>query len=136
MAKTDKKAAAKPAAKKAAPAKAAPAKKAPAKAAPAKKAPAKALTKAEILDGIAAKAAISKAQAKAAYDALLAIAYAGAKCEAGITLPGLVKLSIGKRAARIGRNPATMAQIKIPAAKIVKVKALKALKDGVLGKGK
>jgi DNA-binding protein HU-beta len=134
MAKTDKKAAAKPAAKKAAPAKAAPAKKAPAKAAPAKKAPAKALTKADILDGIAAKAAISKVQAKAAYDALVEIAYAGAKSETGILLPGLGKFVKGQRAARTGRNPATGAVIKIKAAKTLKFKVAKAAKDAVLGK--
>jgi len=89
-------------------------------------------TKAAILAEIAAKAGITKAQAEAAYATLLAIAYAGAKLPAGLTLPGLVKLSIGKRAARTGVNPKTKEKIKIPAAKIVKVKALKALKDGVL----
>lgn len=114
-----KKAAAKPAAKPAA-------KKAPAKAAP--------MTKAAILAEIAAKAGITKAQAEAAYATLLAVAYAGAKKADGITLPGLGKISVGKRAARTGRNPATGAEIKIPAAKVVKFKVLKALKDGVLGK--
>ena len=89
-------------------------------------------TKGAILAEIATKAGITKAQAEAAYDTLLAIAYAGAKLPAGITLPGLAKLSIGKRAARTGINPKTKEKIKIPAAKIVKVKALKALKDGVL----
>ena len=91
-------------------------------------------TKGAILAEIATKAGITKAQAEAAYDTLLSIAYAGAKLPAGITLPGLAKLSIGKRAARTGRNPATGAEIKIPAAKVVKFKVLKALKDGVLGK--
>ena len=89
-------------------------------------------TKGAILAEIATKAGITKAQAEAAYGTLLAIAYAGAKLPAGITLPGLAKLSIGKRAARTGVNPKTKEKIKIPAAKIVKVKALKALKDGVL----
>ncbi len=89
-------------------------------------------TKGAILAEIATKAGITKAQAEAAYDTLLAIAYAGAKQPAGITLPGLAKLSVGKRAARMGVNPKTKEKIKIPAAKIVKVKALKALKDGVL----
>ena len=116
-----------------------PAKKPAAKPAakPAKKAPAKAkivvpTTKAAILAEIATKAGITKAQAEAAYATLLAIAYAGAKLPAGITLPGLVKLSIGKRAARVARNPQNGAEIKIPAAKVVKAKILKALKDGAL----
>ena len=89
-------------------------------------------TKGAILAEIATKAGITKAQAEAAYGTLLAIAYAGAKQAAGITLPGLAKISVGKRAARTGVNPKTKEKIKIPAAKIVKVKALKALKDGVL----
>ena len=120
-----KKPAAKPAAK--------PAPKKAAKPAP-KKAPKDDVptTKGDILAYIAAKAVITKAQAEAAYAALLEIAYRGAKKSAGITLPGLAKLSIGKRAARTGVNPKTKEKIKIPAAKIVKVKALKALKDGVL----
>ena len=126
MAKTEKKAAAKPAAKKAAP------KAAAKKAAP--KAAAKAMTKADILDGIAAKAAISKVQAKAAYDALVEIAYAGAKSETGILLPGLGKFVKGQRAARTGRNPSTGAVIKIKAAKTLKFKVAKAAKDAVLGK--
>jgi DNA-binding protein HU-beta len=115
-----------------------PAKKpAPAKKAPAKKAPAKAkivvpTTKAAILAEVATKAGITKKQAEDAYATLLAIAYAGAKLPAGITLPGLVKLSIGKRAARVARNPRTGAEIKVPAAKVVKAKVLKALKDGAL----
>lgn len=86
-------------------------------------------TKAAILDQIKDKAGISKAQAAAAYDAIVAIAYAGAKLPAGITLPGICKISIGKRAARTGINPLTKAKIKIPAAKVIKIKALKALKD-------
>ena len=116
-----------------------PAKKPAAKPAakPAKKAPAKAkvvvpTTKAAILAEIAAKAGITKKQAEDAYATLIAIAYAGAKLPAGITLPGLVKLSIGKRAARVARNPQTGAEIKVPAAKVVKAKVLKALKDGAL----
>ncbi len=112
-----------------------PAAKPAAKPAP-KKAPAKAkvpTTKGDILAEIAAKAGITKAQAEAAYKTLLDIAYAGAKLPAGITLPGLAKLSVGKRAARMGVNPKNPKEkIKIPAAKVVKVKALKALKDGVL----
>ena len=52
----------------------------------AKKVPA---TKSEIMVAIAEAAEISKKQAVAAYDALLKIAYAGAKGPKGILLPGL-----------------------------------------------
>lgn len=124
-----KKPAAKPAAKCAAKCAAKPAAK------PAAKKAAKIVvptTKAGILADIAGKAGITNAQAKLAYDALLSIVYAGAKAPAGITLPGLGKFSIGKRAARTGRNPSTGATIKIPAAKVAKFKFVKAAKDGIL----
>lgn len=138
-------------AKKAAPAKKAPAKKAPVKKAPAtkapaKKAPAKAAvkkpaaskkavvptTKSQILSALAEKGEISKKQAIAVYDALLSIAYAGAKLPKGIVLPGLGKLIKVKRPARKGRNPATGAAIKIPAKTVVKFRIAKAAKDAVL----
>ena len=95
----------------------------------AKKVPA---TKSEIMGAIAEESGISKAQAKAAYDALLSIAYAGAKGPKGITLPGLGKLIKAKSNARMGRNPATGATIKIPARTKVKFRVAKAAKDAVL----
>ena len=95
----------------------------------AKKVPA---TKSEIMAAIADAAAISKKQAVAAYDALLAIAYAGAKGPKGILLPGLGKLSKAKCKARLGRNPATGATIKIPARTKVKFRVARAAKDAVL----
>ena len=119
-------------------AKPAPAKKAaPAKAAPAKKpAPAKVdlKTKAGLIATIADAAKISKAQAEAAYGAFLALAYKNAKAKEGYVVPGLCKIVIGERKARTGHNPQTGAAIKIPKAKILKVKALKVAKDAVLGK--
>ena len=89
-------------------------------------------TKAQILAAIADGAEISKKQAKAAYDTLLAIAYAGAKAKTGILLPGLGKLIKVKRPARKGRNPATGATIKIPAKTVVKFRMAKAAKDEIL----
>ena len=71
-------------------------------------------TKGAILAEIATKAGITKAQAEAAYDTLLAIAYAGAKQPAGITLPGLAKLSVGKRAARMASTPRPRKKSRVP----------------------
>lgn len=48
-----------------------------------------------------------------------------------VTLPGLGKLSINKKAARKGRNPSTGAEITIPAKNVPKFTAAKALKDAV-----
>ena len=48
-------------------------------------------------------------------------------------LIGFGSFSTGARAARVGRNPATGAEIQIPAAKTVKFTAGKAFKDAVNG---
>lgn len=47
-------------------------------------------------------------------------------------LPGLVKVVIQSRKARMGRNPATGAPVKVPPKKVVKARIFKALKDAVL----
>jgi DNA-binding protein HU-beta len=46
-----------------------------------------------------------------------------------VSVPGFFSLSVGQRAAREGRNPATGETIQIPAAKTVKFTAGSALKD-------
>ena len=46
--------------------------------------------------------------------------------------PGMVKLVVQKRKARMGRNPATGEAIKIPAKTVVKARIAKQLKDAVL----
>ena len=47
--------------------------------------------------------------------------------------PGLGKLVLVNRKARMGRNPATGEQIKIPAKRVVKFRVAKAAKDAILG---
>jgi DNA-binding protein HU-beta len=89
-------------------------------------------TKSEIMAALAEAGDITKKQAGIVYDKLLAIAYAGAKDPKGIMLPGLGKLIKVKRPARMGRNPATGAQIKIPAKTVAKFRLAKAAKDAVL----
>jgi len=48
-----------------------------------------------------------------------------------VTLPGIGKLTAAARPARTGRNPQTGEAIEIPAAKVPKFKAAKALKEAV-----
>lgn len=91
-------------------------------------------TKSEIMTALAEATEISKKQAAAVYDELLKIAYAGAKDPKGLMLPGLGKLIKVKSKARMGRNPATGEQIKIPAKTVVKFRLAKAAKDAVLAK--
>ena len=91
-------------------------------------------TKAQIVAAVAEKSGITKKQAATALDALVAIAYAGAKGKNGIMLPGLGKLVLVQRKARKGRNPATGAVIQIKAKKVVKFRVAKAAKDAILAK--
>jgi DNA-binding protein HU-beta len=50
------------------------------------------------------------------------------------TLPGIGKLVLMNRKARMGRNPATGETIKIPAKKVMKFRVAKACKEAILGK--
>jgi DNA-binding protein HU-beta len=92
---------------------------------------AKALSKSQIAAVIADKVAISKKQAVQTLDTIAELAYKNAKNS--FTLPGLGKLVLVNRKARMGRNPATGATIKIPAKRVVKFRVAKAAKDAILG---
>ena len=92
---------------------------------------AKPLTKSQIATAIAEKANLPKRQAVEILEIIADLAYKNAKNS--FTLPGLGKLVLVNRKARFGRNPATGAEIKIPAKKVVKFRVAKACKDAVLG---
>ena len=89
-------------------------------------------TKSEIMAALAEAAGVSKKQAATAYEALVAIAYAGAKQPKGIMLPGLGKMIKAKRKARMGRNPKTGEPMKIAAKTTAKFRLCKAAKEAVL----
>ncbi len=91
---------------------------------------AKPKTKPQVIDGIAQGAGITKKQAKAALETLVAMAYKGAKD--GFTITGLGKLVVVRRKARMGRNPATGETLRIPAKKALKFHISKAAKDAIL----
>jgi DNA-binding protein HU-beta len=92
---------------------------------------AKALSKSQVAAAVAEKAGISKKAAVAILENIAELAYKNAKNS--FTLPGLGKLVLVNRKARIGRNPATGAQINIPAKRVVKFRVAKAAKDAILG---
>lgn len=92
---------------------------------------AKALTKSQIIGAVAETAGLTKKQAAGTIEALVNLAYKNAKNS--FTLPGLGKLVLVNRKARIGRNPATGEQIKIAAKRVVKFRVAKAAKDAILG---
>jgi DNA-binding protein HU-beta len=91
---------------------------------------AKALTKSQTMAKLAEDTGLQKKQIVAVMDALVNLAYKQAKN--AFTLPGLGKLVLVNRKARMGRNPATGATIKIPAKKVVKFRVAKAAKDAIL----
>ncbi len=93
---------------------------------------AKAMTKTQLAARIADKAGITKKLATDILEDIANIAYKEAKNS--FTLPGLGKLVLVQRKARMGRNPATGEAIKIPAKKVVKFRVAKAAKDAILGK--
>jgi DNA-binding protein HU-beta len=92
---------------------------------------AKALSKSQVAGAVADKAGISKKAATEILAIICDLAYKNAKNT--FTLPGLGKLVLVNRAARVGRNPATGEQINIPAKRVVKFRVAKAAKDAILG---
>ena len=91
---------------------------------------AKSKTKSEIIAGIAEATEITKKQAGIVLEEFVKMAYEGAKDK--FVIPGLGKLVLVQRQARIGRNPATGATINIPAKKVVKFRIAKAAKEAIL----
>jgi DNA-binding protein HU-beta len=87
------------------------------------------MNKSELVDKIAVGADITKASAeKLLHSALHQIIKVLTKGD-NVTLVGFGTFKSGKRAARVGRNPATGKEIKIAAAKTVKFSAGKGFKD-------
>ena len=93
----------------------------------------KPLTKSQLSTSLAEKAGITKATARTVIDAMASIACEEVKGKGEFTIPGIGKLVISNRSARMGRNPATGEEISIPARKVLKFRVAKACKDSVLG---
>ncbi len=92
---------------------------------------AKALSKSQIAAAVAEKNGLTKKQATEIIASIVELAYKNAKNS--FTLPGLGKLVLVNRKARMGRNPATGETIKIAAKRVVKFRVAKAAKDAILG---
>ncbi len=93
---------------------------------------AKGMTKSETLTALAEKLGKSRKEVAEMLDAVVNLAYDEAKKSGEFTIPGLGKLLKKHREARMGRNPATGEQIKIPAKTVVKFRVAKAAKDSIL----
>ena len=84
-----------------------------------------------MIEQIAQAAEISKSASERAIDAMVVAIKSNLKKGNMVTLVGFGTFYVGKRAARLGRNPRTGAEIKIKAARVPKFRAGKALKDAV-----
>jgi DNA-binding protein HU-beta len=93
---------------------------------------AKSKSKSEIITHLANKMDLPKKQVAGFLEEFASLAYKEAKN--AFTLPGIGKLVLVNRKARMGRNPATGESIKIPAKRVVKFRVAKACKEAVLGK--
>jgi DNA-binding protein HU-beta len=89
------------------------------------------LNKQQLVDAIAARSGESKAATADLLNAVLEIVARALSEGDSVQLVGFGSFSVGQRAARTGRNPATGAQMQIAAAKTVKFTAGKAFKEAV-----
>jgi len=88
------------------------------------------MTKTQTIAALAEKTGLTKVQVSGLLESLANLAYAEAKN--GFVIPGIGKLVLVNRKARMGRNPATGETIHIPAKTVVKFRVSKACKDSVL----
>ena len=89
------------------------------------------MTKAELIDAIAEKAGLTKADAAKALAATLGSVTDALKAGEKVALIGFGTFSVSQRAARTGKNPQTGQALAIPASKAAKFKAGQQLKDAV-----
>ena len=89
------------------------------------------MNKAELINAVAEKAALSKKDSEAAVNAALEAITGALSDGEKVQLVGFGSFEVKKREARVGRNPKTKEAIEIPASKVPVLKAGKALKDVV-----
>ena len=89
------------------------------------------MNKSDLVDAVASKADMSKAEAGRAVDAVLGSVGDALGNGDSVSLVGFGTFSVRHRAARMGRNPQTGASMHIAASKVPGFKAGKALKDKV-----
>ncbi|SOE56574.1 DNA-binding protein HU-beta [Burkholderia sp. OK233] len=87
----------------------------------------------QLVDAVAATTGNNNAVIAEMVDALIGAITGAVKKGDTVQLIGFGSFSTGARAARVGRNPATGAEIQIPAAKTVKFAAGKVFRDAVNG---
>jgi len=94
----------------------------------------KPMSKAQLVDHVATGLGVKKADARKFLENLAALAAKEVKRSGQFVLPGVGKLVLAKRKARMGRNPQTGEPLKIPAKTVLKFRIAKSIKDAVLPK--
>jgi DNA-binding protein HU-beta len=89
------------------------------------------MTKAELVDKVAAEAGVEKREAEAVLSAAFQAVVDGVKAGDKVAWPGFGTFSESKRAARMGRNPQTGAQISIPASRALRFSQASAVKEAL-----
>jgi len=92
----------------------------------------KPMTKAQIVSHFAKKFELTRKTASGIIDEVAALAVSETKKIGSFTLPGIGKLVLAKRKARMGRNPQTGKAIKIPAKTVVRMRVAKAAKEAIV----
>ncbi|MEN6453800.1 MAG: HU family DNA-binding protein [Prolixibacteraceae bacterium] len=89
------------------------------------------MNKAQLIDAIAEKAGLTKADAKKALDAFVESTTDALKNGDRVALIGFGSFAVATRSARTGRNPQSGSPINIPARKVVKFKPGAELTDSI-----
>ena len=89
------------------------------------------MNKSELIDSIATKSGVTRAAATTMLDATLSTISEALVAGDAVALLGFGTFKVSERAARTGKNPATGEALDIPASKVAKFTAGKALKDAV-----
>ena len=94
---------------------------------------AKVMTKAATVSHLASKTGLTKKQVVGFIDEVQTLVVKEAKKSGAFVLPGIGKVVLSNRKARMGRNPQTGEPIKIAAKRVVRIRPVKVLKDAILG---
>src|SRR3990172_12498843 len=94
------------------------------------------MTQAQFFQAVAEGSQVNKVQVRAVFQAVEEIVTKRLKAEGKIPLGGLGAVKLVDRKARIGRNPATGEQIKIPARPAIKIMPPQALEGALHPEGK
>ena len=92
----------------------------------------KPMSKSQIVSHFAEKFKLTKRTSAMIIEEVAGLAVSETKKVGSFTLPGIGKLVLVKRKARMGRNPGTGEPLKIPAKTVVKMRIAKAAKEAIV----